>query len=142
MRISELAARAGTEVDTVRHYEKVGLLPAPQRLANGYRAYSPAHLQRLLFIRRCRLLDIGLADITRLLNAAAQPLADCSDVDALIDLQLTRVRERMAHLQTLEQQLESLRSQCSARDGNPRRTAHCGILQELGTGQTPSASIS
>lgn len=142
MRISELAARAGTEVDTVRYYEKTGLLPAPQRLANGYRAYTTAHLQRLQFIRRCRLLDIGLADIDRLLLYAAQPQADCSAVDELIDLQLGKVRERIEHLQALERQLGALRQQCGAQDGSPRHTAQCGILQELGTGQTPSASIS
>lgn len=142
MRISELAARADTEVDTVRYYEKTGLLPAPQRLANGYRAYTATHLHRLQFIRRCRLLDIGLADIDRLLQYAAQPQADCTAVDELIDLQLGKVRERIAHLQTLEQQLGALRQQCGAQDGSPRRTAQCGILQELAADQTPSASIS
>jgi len=131
MRIGELASRADTEVDTVRYYEKIGLLPVPQRQANGYRAYTAAHVQRLRFIRRCRLLDIGLADISQLLDAAAQPQADCSDVDALIDLQLGKVRERIAHLQALERQLTALRSQCSAQHGKPRRKAHCGILREL-----------
>ena len=142
MRISELAARADTAVDTVRHYEKAGLLPAPQRLANGYRAYSAAHLQRLLFIRRCRLLDIGLADITRLLRYGAQPQADCAEVDTLIDQQLAQVRERMAHLQTLERQLSALRSQCGTQPGSRRVAAECGILHELGMDQTPRASIS
>ncbi len=142
MRISELAAQADTEADTVRYYEKAGLLPAPQRLANGYRAYSTAHLQRLLFIRRCRLLDLGLTDIARLLDDAEHPQADCAKVDALIELQLGKVRERMAHLQALEAQLATLRNQCSAQRSSPRPVAECGILHELGRPQTPSAAIS
>ncbi len=143
MRISELAAQADTEVDTVRYYEKTGLLPAPQRLGNGYRAYTEAHLQRLLFIRRCRLLDIGLSDVGRLLDYAAQPQADCAGVDALIDLHLGKVRERMAHLQALEQQLSDLRKQCGVQRGSPHPVAECGILQclEIGT-QTPKAEMS
>lgn len=143
MRISELAARAGTEVDTVRYYEKTGLLPVPQRQANGYRAYTPAHLQRLMFIRRCRLLDISLADIARLLDYAAQPQADCAGVDALIDLHLGQVRERMAHLQALERQLGDLRKQCGVRRGSPHPVAECGILQSLEAGvQTPKSERS
>jgi Cd(II)/Pb(II)-responsive transcriptional regulator len=134
MRISELAAQADAEVDTVRYYEKTGLLPAPQRLSNGYRAYTEAHLQRLLFIRRCRLLDIGLSDVGRLLDYAAQPQADCAGVDALIDLHLGKVRERMAHLQALEQQLSTLRKQCGVQRGSPHPVAECGILQSLEIG--------
>ena len=101
-------------------------------MANGYRAYSAAHLQRLLFIHRCHLLDIGLADITRLLRYGAQPQADCAGVDALIGQQLAQVRERMAHLQTLEQQLSALRGHCRAQRGLPHPAAECGILQGLG----------
>lgn len=131
MQISELARQAQTAVDTVRHYEKIGLLPAPTRLDNGYRSYGPAHLQRLRFIRRCRLLDIGLADIARLLSFAAQPQADCREVDQLIEAQIAQVRERIDHLQALEQQLRELRQHCPPQVGRKRATADCGILSEL-----------
>ena len=131
MQISELARQAQTAVDTVRHYEKIGLLPTPTRLGNGYRSYGPAHLQRLRFIRRCRLLDIGLADIARLLSFAAQPQADCCEVDQLIEAQIAQVRERIDHLQTLEQQLRELRQHCPPQVGRTRATADCGILSEL-----------
>lgn len=131
MQISELARQAQTAIDSVRHYEKTGLLPAPARLANGYRNYSPAHLQRLRFIRRCRLLGIGLSDISRLLSFAAQPQADCCEVDRLIELQIAKVRERIDHLQALEQQLSALRQQCPATMGLSLSTSACGILDEL-----------
>lgn len=131
MQISELARRAQTAVDTVRHYEKVGLLPAPARLNNGYRSYGPSHLQRLRFIRRCRLLGIGLSDIARLLNCAAQPQADCGEVDRLIESQIAMVRQRIDHLLALEQQLRALRQQCISQPGLGRTVSACGILDDL-----------
>lgn len=131
MKISELARQAETAVDTVRHYERVGLLPSPTRLDNGYRSYGPAHVQRLRFIRRCRLLDISLSDISRLLGFATQPQADCCEVDRLIEAQIAKVRDRLDHLQALEQQLHNLRQQCPPQPGRARVTADCGILSQL-----------
>jgi DNA-binding transcriptional MerR regulator len=63
MRIGELAKRADIKVDTVRYYEKAGLLPPPPRRPNGYRDYGKLHLERLAFIRHCRALDISLEEI-------------------------------------------------------------------------------
>ena len=68
MRIGELARRTGTEIDTVRYYEKAGLMPAPPRQGNGYREYDERHVECLAFIRHCRALDIPLNDIKRLLD--------------------------------------------------------------------------
>lgn len=127
MKIGELAKASHVEVETIRYYERIGLLPEPARTGNGYRTYASAHLERLAFIRHCRALDISLADIERLLRFVDDPAADCGEVDALIDTQLARVRARLASLQILEHQLVMLRSQC----GNPDRAAQCGILQEL-----------
>ena len=61
MQIKDLAAATGVDADTIRFYEKQGLLPAPARLGNGYRNYGAAHLERLSFIRHCRALDMPLA---------------------------------------------------------------------------------
>lgn len=127
MKIGELARAAHVEVETIRYYERIGLLPAPARSYNGYRAYANGHLERLAFIRHCRALDIALADIARLLRLVDDPTASCSEVDALIDTQLTRVRARLDNLRMLERQLVALRSQC----GTPDRGAQCGILHEL-----------
>ena len=60
MRISELAQACATPKETIRYYEKLGLMPEPQRQSNGYRRYNRQHLQRLMFIRHCRVLDIPL----------------------------------------------------------------------------------
>lgn len=127
MRIGELSAAAGVDVETIRYYEKIGVMPAPERGANGYRAYSPKQLTQLVFIRHCRALDIGLADIRRLLAFSSHPEADCGDIDLLIDEQLERVRARLDSLHGLERQLQQLRGCCS---GN-QPAGDCGILNEL-----------
>lgn len=126
MRIGELGKATGLDVETIRYYEKEGLLPAPGRQSNGYRAYSAAHLERLAFIRHCRALDMPLAEIKRLLDFASRPKADCHDIDQLIDQQLARVRARLKSMRALERQLAALRAQCAH-----EATGRCGILKEL-----------
>lgn len=127
MRIGELSTATGVDIETIRYYEKVGLMPAPERSANGYRVYSPKHLSHLVFIRHCRALGIGLKDIQRLLEFSSHPDTDCGDIDLLIEEQLERVRKRLESLHGLERQLLALRSCCSG----SRPTGGCGILNEL-----------
>lgn len=127
MRIGELAQRTGVEVDTIRYYEKAGLLPSPSRQGNGYRDYGERHGERLSFIRHCRALDMPLTDIKRLLDFVAHPEADCGDINRLIDRQLERVRVRLNSMQALERQLAALRAQCD----ESSTARECGILHEL-----------
>lgn len=129
MRIGELGQAAGVDVETVRFYEKSGLLSTPARSANGYRVYSPAHLDRLAFIRHCRALDISLNEVKRLLELVEQPNADCGDIDRLVDTQLAKVRARLKSLKALEKQLSSLKGRC----GDSYTAGECGILHELVT---------
>ncbi|WP_298924117.1 Cd(II)/Pb(II)-responsive transcriptional regulator [uncultured Ramlibacter sp.] len=127
MKISELAGATGVDIETIRYYEKAGLLAAPARQANGYRSYERAQLEQLAFIRHCRALDMPLADVKRLLGALASPPQHCAQVDALVGEQLTRVRARLQSLLALEQQLTALQASCDA-----DHAAHgCGILEEL-----------
>ena len=127
MRIGELSAATGVDVETIRYYEREGLLAAPARQANGYRAYGASHLERLAFIRHCRALEIPLADIQRLLDFAAQANAECGDIDRLIDEQLVKVRARLKSMRALARQLEQLRERCDAHHA----VKECGILHEL-----------
>ena len=127
MKIGEISKRAGVPVETVRYYEKIDLLPAPDRDASGYRAYRTAHLERLQFIRRCRTLDMAQDEIRELIRLTEQPDADCHDVDALLARHLRHVRERLQELANLEQTLEQLQHACS--DGGTVRD--CGILGSL-----------
>ena len=127
MRIGELHQATGVSIETIRFYEKEGLLSAPARTDNGYRIYCPAHLQRLSFIRHCRVLEMPLAEIKQMLDFVAHPEADCGDINRLIDVQLARVRVRLKSMRALEKQLSKLRVHCGA--GNS--AAECGILHEL-----------
>ena len=127
MRIGELAKQAGTDAQTVRYYEREGLLAAPSRTPAGYRAYGPEHVERLNFIRHCRSLDMPLAEIKRLIDLSSDEKVSCDDVDQLVRTHLDRVRAKRIALQALEAQLATLSSQCAS----GHRVADCGILGEL-----------
>ncbi len=128
MKIGELASRTGCPVETVRYYEREGLLPAAMRdEANNYRRYEHSHLERLTFIRRCRALGMTHGEIRALLQARVEPDASCESINELIDAHLEHVQARVAELKALETQLTELRSQCQA----ARATRDCGILRVL-----------
>ena len=127
MKIGELAHKAGVDVQTIRYYEREGLLAAPARTGSGYRAYGPDHLERLNFVRHCRSLDMPLAEIKRLIELSSDQRVSCDQVDALVRAHLQRVQTKRKALQTLEAQLETLSAQCAS----GHRVADCGILEEL-----------
>lgn len=127
MQIGKISKQTGIPVETIRYYEKIGLLPEPARQSSGYRQYNDDHLRRLLFIRRCRSLDMAQDEIRELLDLAAQPERQCQEVDDLLARHLSHVRARLRELHHLEQQLEQLRSACS----NQGTVDQCGILGGL-----------
>src|SRR5260221_14449850 len=73
MKIGELSHATGVDTDTIRFYERTGVLPPPARQTNGYRVYGTEHIDGLSFVRHCRALDIPLADVRRLLNFTSRP---------------------------------------------------------------------
>jgi Cd(II)/Pb(II)-responsive transcriptional regulator len=127
MRIGELASQAGVDVQTVRYYEREGLLEAPARTGSGYRAYGPAHLERLNFVRHCRSLDMPLAEIRRLIDLSSDRAVSCEQVNELVHAHLRRVQMKRKTLEELEKQLAALNAQCES----GHRVADCGILEEL-----------
>lgn len=127
MKIGELAIQAGCGVETVRHYERAGLLPPPARSASNYRQYEASHLQRLRFIRRCRALDMSQQEVAMLLSLQAQPEAGCAAVNACVDEHIREVEHRLRELQALREDLRSLRQCCA----EASRVADCGILEAL-----------
>jgi Cd(II)/Pb(II)-responsive transcriptional regulator len=135
MKIGELAAAARTPVETIRYYEREGLLPQAPRSDGNYRIYRPEHVERLAFVRHCRSLDMTLDEIRVLLRFKDSPQSGCGEVNALLDEHIGHVAARIRELRQLEKQLKALREQC----GDPRDAAHCGILNELVHASAPTA---
>ncbi|MEO5340924.1 MAG: MerR family transcriptional regulator [Magnetococcus sp. MYC-9] len=127
MRIGELARRTGCDVETVRYYEKEGLMAVPGRDAAGYRLYATRHLEDLQFIRHCRSLGMRLAEIKLLLDFRHDPQQDCDRVNTLLDAQIVRVEEQRRAMHTLLEQLHLLRAECASR----QQVAECGIMRNL-----------
>jgi Cd(II)/Pb(II)-responsive transcriptional regulator len=127
MKIGEISLVTSCAVETIRYYEKEGLLPAAGRSEANYRIYGDAHLERLIFIRRCRSLDMSLEEIRTLFGLCNLGGGDCAPIDALIDGHLGHVEARIQELYALQQQLRDLRKQCAS----PGRLADCGVLKDL-----------
>jgi Cd(II)/Pb(II)-responsive transcriptional regulator len=127
MKIGALSSSTGVPIDTIRHYEREGLLPEAARTDGNYRIYETAHAQRLSFIRHCRGLDMTLDEIRILLHFKDAPSEDCGEVNALLDEHIGHVAHRIRELRALEKQLRELRETCRA----AQDARHCGILNQL-----------
>lgn len=127
MKIGELSTASATHIETIRYYEREGLLPTPARTAGNLRVYETRHLERLQFIRHCRSLDMSLDEVRVLLRFKDAPHEDCGDVNSLLDEHIGHVSKRIKELRGLEKQLKELRQRCCAE----RPAEHCGILAGL-----------
>lgn len=126
MTIGELARGTQTKVETVRFYEKSGLLPAPGRTSGNYRAYGPEHLSRLSFIRRSRDLGFSLDQVRTLLDLADHRDRPCEAVDTIAMEHLAEVDRKIADLRALRHELDRMIAQC--RRGT---VAECRIIDAL-----------
>ena len=125
--IGQLAKATGTAVETVRYYEKIGLLAVPARTSGNYRSYGNVEVARLSFIRRARALGFGLQQIRILLDLSDDCGRPCDEVDTLARGQLDEVEKKIADLHSLRRELSGLIKQCK------RGTiADCRILEALG----------
>jgi len=130
MRIGQLARLVGVDAQTIRFYEKQGLLPPPRRQENGYRVYTGKHGERLAFIRRCRILDLSLAEIHELQRYQDDPHQPCNAVNAMLGDHISHVQSQITALQALEKQLVSLRASCT----DDREVEACGVLAGISEG--------
>lgn len=110
--IGALANATDTKVETVRYYERIGLLPKPARTAGNYRSYGDDHLGRLSFIRRSRDLGFTLDQVRALLGLAESRDSDCCEVDAIAQDHLTDIDRKIADLRALRRELRDLIGQC------------------------------
>jgi MerR family mercuric resistance operon transcriptional regulator len=126
MRIGALAKRSGCKIETVRYYEREGLLPTPPRTKAGYRTYTEKDLDRLGFIARGRALGFGLQEIRELIGLEENPQLSCADVDRIARHHREKVRLKIEQLTSLDRVLDQLLSECS---GGER--SQCQILRAL-----------
>ena len=127
MKIGELARAAQTQSETIRYYEREGLLPQAARTEANYRVYDDSHVERLAFIRQCRSLDMTLSEIRTLLDFKDAPDENCTEVNGLLDQHIGHVATRIVELRRLERELKALREQCASGQAG----AECGILSGL-----------
>ncbi|KAF2989291.1 helix-turn-helix domain-containing protein (plasmid) [Methylocystis sp. MJC1] len=126
--IGQLAAAAGVNLETVRYYERIKLMPPPARTASGYRAYEEGHIRRLAFIRRARELGFSIEQIRALLALAEPSRISCAEVREIARAHLDDVRLKLADLARLEGILADTISGCS---GDPAPS--CPVLDMLAT---------
>jgi DNA-binding transcriptional MerR regulator len=110
--IGALAEATDTKVETVRYYERIGLLPEPGRTSGNYRAYTADHLARLSFIRRTRDLGFTLDQIRALLGLADHKDNDCCAVDAMARDHVADIDQKITDLKALRRELNDLLGQC------------------------------
>ena len=124
----ELARRVGCNLETVRYYEKIGLLPEPPRSANAYRIYDETHIRRLRFVRRARELGFSIEEIRGLLQLIDCGNQTCAEVRIRTEHHLADVRAKIADLKRIETFLARTAAHCSGNTG-----PECAILEALGS---------
>ena len=130
--IGKLAQEFGVPVETIRYYERCGLLDEPARSEGNYRIYGESQVEQLRFIVNCRCLDMDQDEIRRLLKLRARPPKDCTQVNAIIDQHIAHIEVRLADLHELSRQLRELRQSCN----QPRDLDNCRIIDALRTART------
>ena len=126
--IGDLAKATETKVETIRYYERVGILPKPARTAGNYRSYQPTHLARLGFVRHSRYLGFSLDQVRELLSLSDQKDRSCAQVDAIAREHLAEVDAKIKSLKKLRRELDSLIRQCHS-----GKISECRIIQALGS---------
>ncbi len=124
--IGELSRQSGVNIETIRYYEKIGVMPAPARSAGGYRVYAPDHLKRLAFVRRGRELGFGLDELRGLLRLVDGHTYTCAEVRALTLEHVEDVRGKIADLRRLERVMRDMAAQCTG-----SRVPDCPIIDAL-----------
>jgi len=127
MTISELAQAAGVHIETVRYYERRGLLPKPARRPSGYRAYPETMVARLRFIKNAQELGFSLAEIEKLLALRVDAVTSCVDVRRRAEVKLAEVAQKLQALQQIQAALSDLVAACA--QGGPQ--GECPILEAL-----------
>ena len=127
LKTGELAQRANVNVETLRFYERKGLLPEPPRRTSGYREYPPESVEQVRFIKRAQQLGFSLQEIKELLMLRVQPGTTCGDVRNRAEQKVVDVQQKIADLKGIEKALRKLIGSCSGRGP----ASNCPILDHL-----------
>jgi MerR family mercuric resistance operon transcriptional regulator len=128
--IGRHSRQTGVNVETIRYYERIGILPQPPRTAGGRRIFDGTAARRLIFIRRCRELGFGLDDVRAMLSLVDRDEADCAAIRELTEGHLMEVRSKLAVLRRMERVLATMVKQC--RSG---MVPDCPIVETLSSGR-------
>jgi MerR family mercuric resistance operon transcriptional regulator len=126
MQRAELARQTGCNLETIRYYEKIGVMPDPPRTASGYRVYGGGHVSRLRFILRARELGFAIKEIRGLLDLVDGGNQTCFEVKERTERHLADVRAKIADLRRIEKVLAAMAAECSGED-----VPECPILEAL-----------
>lgn len=127
MRIGEVAAAAAVNIQTLRYYERVGLLPKPARQTSGYRAYDPETVRRVRFVKRAQDLGFTLGEIADLLGLREQSVSACEQVEARASATVARIAEKIRDLEGMKAALSEYVTNCRRR----RPLGECPLLRAL-----------
>jgi Cu(I)-responsive transcriptional regulator len=130
--IGTLGKLTGVNIETIRYYERIGLLPKPARNSGNYRVYGDTHVRRLTFIRKVRDLGFPIEAVRRMLALSDQPDRPCGEVDSLVVEQMREVERKIADLEILRVELDRLAHQC--RGG---LVSDCRIIEALSPSPSP-----
>lgn len=123
--IGAISRATGINIETIRYYERIGLLPAPPRTRSNYRAYTSAEQKRLNFVRRTRDLGFSIDEIRALLRLSDKTDTDCCEVTEIAKSHLDQTERKIADLQILADELRSLIVSCAGGVG----VADCKIIE-------------
>ncbi len=129
IKIGELSRLSDVNIETIRYFEKIGIMPIPHRNSSGYRVYSTPHVGRLLFVRRSRELGFSQPEVRKLLTLVDEHSYTCAEVRDMTASQLAAVRGKIRDLQKLEQALADMVSECDG--GDVPQCPIVDILSEL-----------
>jgi MerR family mercuric resistance operon transcriptional regulator len=130
--IGKLSKQSDVNIETIRYYEKIGVMPAPGRSAGGYRIYEADHLKRLSFVRRGRQLGFSLDEIRGLLRLVDGHAHTCAEVQALTLNHLAEIRRKIADLKRLQRVMAEMAAQCSG-----ERAPECAVIDALFDARPP-----
>ena len=122
----KLAKKTGCNLETIRYYEKIGLMPEPERSAAGYRQYDESHERRLKFIMRGRELGFVIADLKSLLDLVDRKVVSCGEVSKLAKRHLETVQQKIEDLRRIEEALSTTVLSCSGED-----VPECPVIDAL-----------